>query len=93
MFLAPKIKYCIVIDENGMISQKTTFKGYDQSTVGLNSKEFLDLERVGTILGKSKQIVHEIYMVLRSLREYFNAHNVILIKDANIVRYLLNGLV
>ena len=54
MFLAPKIKYCIVIDENGILSQKTTFKGYDQNMVGLNFKDFLDLEKGDTILGKSK---------------------------------------
>ena len=53
-FLAPKIKYCIVIDENGILSQKTTFKGYDENMVGLNFKDFLDLERGDTILGKSK---------------------------------------
>ena len=34
LFLAPKIKYCIVIDENGILSQKTNFKGYDQNMVG-----------------------------------------------------------
>ena len=54
MFLAPKIKYCIVIDENGKLSQKTTFKGYDQKMVGLNFKVFLDLEKSDTILGISK---------------------------------------
>ena len=54
LFLAPKIKYCIAIDENGILSQKTTFKGYDQNMVGLNFKDFLDLERGDTILGKSK---------------------------------------
>ena len=54
MFLASKIEYCIVIDENGILSQKTTFKGYDQNVVGLNFKDFLDLERGETILGESK---------------------------------------
>ena len=37
-----------------MLSQKTTFKGFDQNMVGLNFKDFLDLEIGGTILGKSK---------------------------------------
>ena len=54
LFLAPKIKYCIVIDENGILSQKTTFKGYDQNMVRLNFKDFLDLDRGDIILGKSK---------------------------------------
>ena len=34
--------------------KKTTFKGYDQYLVGLNFKDFLDLKRGDTILGKSK---------------------------------------
>ena len=54
LFLAPKIKYCVNIDENGILSQKTTFKGYDQNMVGLNFKDFLDLERGDTVLGKSR---------------------------------------
>ena len=54
MFLAPKIKFCIVIDEIGILSQKTTFKAYDQIMVGLSFKDFLDLERGGTIFGKPK---------------------------------------
>ena len=46
LFLAPKFKYCIVIDKNGILSQKkTTFKGYDQNMVGLNFKDFPDLEK------------------------------------------------
>ena len=54
LFLAPKIKCCIIIDEKGILLQKTTFKGYDQNMVGLNFKDFLDLEKGDTILGKSK---------------------------------------
>ena len=54
MFLAPKTNYCIAIDEYGILSQKTTFKGFDQNMVGLNFKDFLDLEKGDTILGKSK---------------------------------------
>ena len=29
-FLAPKIKYCLVIDDFGVISAKRTFKGYSE---------------------------------------------------------------
>ena len=43
IFLAPKIKYCIVTDESGVSSQKTTFKGYNQVMMGLNFKNVLDL--------------------------------------------------
>ena len=54
LFLAPKIKNCIVVDENGILSQKTAFKGYDQNMVGLIFKGFLDLERGDSISAKSK---------------------------------------
>ena len=54
LFLASNIKNCIVIDESGILSQKTTFKGFDQNMVGLNFKNFLDLERADAFLGKSK---------------------------------------
>ena len=47
LFLAPKIKHCIVIEENGILSQGTIFRGYDQIMVGLNFKDFPDLERGG----------------------------------------------
>ena len=54
MFLAPKIKYCIVIDANGVLSQKTTFKRYHKNMVELNFKDFLDLQRGDTSVGKSE---------------------------------------
>ena len=54
LFLAPKTKYCIVIDEKGMICKKTNFKGFDRNMGGLNFKDFPVLQRSGTILGNSK---------------------------------------
>ena len=54
VFLAPKPKLCIVIDENRMLSQKTIFKLTDQKMMGLNFRVFPDLEGVSTISSKSK---------------------------------------
>ena len=54
LFLAPEIKYCIVVDKNGILSQKTAFKEYDQNMVGLIFKGFLDLETGDSFSGKSK---------------------------------------
>ena len=54
MFLAPKVKYCIVIDENGKLSQKTTFKGFNQNINNITFKDFLDLEQGKTIKNISK---------------------------------------
>ena len=33
LFLAPKIKYCLVIDEIGINSEKRTFKGYNETKI------------------------------------------------------------
>ena len=54
LFLAPKVKYCIVIDENGVFSQKTTFKGFNQNINDITFKGFLDLEKGLTIENRSK---------------------------------------
>ena len=54
LFLAPKVKYCIVIDENGILSQKTTFKGFNQNINNITFKDFLDLERGKTLKNISK---------------------------------------
>ena len=54
LFPALKIKFRIVFDENGILSQKTTFNGFDESMVGLYFKVILDLEGGDTLLGKSK---------------------------------------
>ena len=54
LFLAPKVKYCIVIDENGILSQKTTFKGFNQNINNVSFKDFLDLEQGKTLKNISK---------------------------------------
>ena len=54
LFLAPKVKYCIVIDENGILSQKTTFKGFNQNINNITFKDFLDLEQDKTLKNISK---------------------------------------
>ena len=55
LFLARDTKYCIVIDEIGILSQKkTVFKEYNQNMVGLNFNDFLDLKRGNIVLVKSK---------------------------------------
>ena len=49
LFLPPKVKYCIVIDENGILSQKATFKGFNQNINNITFKDFLDLEQGKTL--------------------------------------------
>ena len=40
-FLAPKIKYCLVIDDYGIISAKRTFKGYSEEHRLINVDEYI----------------------------------------------------
>ena len=54
LFLAPKVKYCIVIEQNGILSQKTTFKGFNQNIKTITFKDFLDLEQGKTLKNISK---------------------------------------
>ena len=42
LFFAPKVKYCIIIDENGVLAQKTTFKGFNQ----INNVTFIQVSRL-----------------------------------------------
>src|SRR5438093_9557145 len=41
LFLAPKVKYCITLTENGILEEKKTFKGFNKDV--LTSKEFFQL--------------------------------------------------
>jgi hypothetical protein len=58
LFLAPKVKYCIVINEFGQLEEKFTFKGLSDECSGeknkdFNIKSFMDMQ-IGQTL-KSKQ--------------------------------------
>ena len=33
LFLVPKIKYCLVLNEQGMLEEKITFKGYNKKNI------------------------------------------------------------
>ena len=54
LFLAPKVKYCTVMDEKGILSQKTTFKGFNQNINDITFEDFLDLEQRKTLKNISK---------------------------------------
>ena len=54
LFFAPKLKYCIVSDENSILSQKTTFKGFNQNIKNITFKNFLGLEQGKTLRNISK---------------------------------------
>ena len=54
LFLSPKIKYCIIIDESGVLSQKTTLKAFNQNINNIKFKDLLDLEAGETLKNRSK---------------------------------------
>ena len=43
LFLAPKIKYCIVINDNGLLQQKISFTGCDREISQVGFKDFLNM--------------------------------------------------
>ena len=43
LFLAPKIKYCLIINKYGVISEKKTFKGFKDVSDKLDRKEYFKM--------------------------------------------------
>ena len=48
-FLAPKIKYCLVIDDFGIITDKRTFKGYSEEHRLIKLDEYISLSEGKTV--------------------------------------------
>ena len=51
-FLTPKIKYCLVIDDFGVISAKRTFIGYSEEHRMINPDEYKSLSEGKTVSGR-----------------------------------------
>ena len=51
-FLAPKIKYCLVIDDFGIITAKRTFKGYSEEHRLIKLEEYISLSEGKTVSGR-----------------------------------------
>ena len=51
-FLAPKIKYCLVIDDFGVILAKKTFKGYSEEHRMIKLDEYISISEGKTVLGR-----------------------------------------
>ena len=62
LFLAPKIKYCLTINELGVIEQHMTFKGFNDSKRLLDRSQYFDM-----LNGKKKSA-----MLPRSWKKSFN---------------------
>ena len=51
-FLAPKIKYCLLIDDFGVISAKRTFKAYSEEHRMIKLDEYISLSERKTVSGR-----------------------------------------
>ena len=45
LFTCAEIKYCLVIDDNGLLQQKIPFKGYDREISQIGFKDYLIMEK------------------------------------------------
>ena len=52
LFLAPKIKYCLTINEYGIINEKKTFKGFGDINRLLDTKKYFDMYEGKAVEGK-----------------------------------------
>ena len=56
LYLAPKIKYCLTIDEYGIIKEHKTFKGFNDSKRLLDRSQYLKMkegEKISAMLPRS----------------------------------------
>ena len=51
LFLAPKIKYCLTINEFGVIEEHKTYKGFVDVNRLLNSKKYFEMKEGKTVSG------------------------------------------
>ena len=51
-FLAPKIKYCLVIDDFGVILAKRTFKGYSEEHRMMKPDQYISLSEKKAVSGR-----------------------------------------
>ena len=52
LFLAPKIKYCLTINKNGVIDEHKTFKGFKDVKVVLDRKEYFKMADGDKLIAK-----------------------------------------
>ena len=52
LFLAPKIKYCLIINKYGIIDEKKCFKGFTNVSDNLNRKEFIKMFNGDKLIAK-----------------------------------------
>ena len=51
LFLAPKVKYCLTINEYGIVEEHKTFKGFSDIGRLLDSKKYFDMQEGKKVVG------------------------------------------
>ena len=84
-FLAPKIKYCLVIDDFGVVSAKRTFKVYSEEHRMMKLDEFESLSERKTVSGRFSIDWTEAFEGMKKLHRKKGGLNVITEKYVVIV--------
>ena len=72
LFLAPKVKYCLTINEFGIIEEHKTFKGFSDIGRLLDSKKYFDMQEGKKIVGSfplswKKSVLKQVLLYLQKL--------------------------
>ena len=51
LFLAPKIKYCLTINEYGIVEERKIFKGFGDVNRLLDTKKYFDMQEGKKVIG------------------------------------------
>ena len=70
LFLAPKIKYCLIINKYGIIDERKCFKGFTKVPENSNRKEFFNMADGKNLIAKvslswKKVLVKELLFLTR----------------------------
>ena len=75
LFMSAKIKKCIVIDDNGLLQQKITFKGCDRKIKQIGFEDFLNMEESLIVRNTSKVNWRRDLLGVRVPHRVFNCEN------------------
>ena len=75
LFLAPKIKYCFVIDDNGLLQQKVTFKGCDREISKIGFTDFFIMDKGLIVRNTSKLIWKRDLLGIKGPHRVINCEN------------------
>ena len=87
LFLAPKIKYCLIINKYGIISEKKTFKGFQSVSDKLDRKEYFNMRDGNKLIAKIplswKKSFSQGVVIPHKMRNCTNCQNDLLCDDCD----------